>query len=58
MHTIETLTSAELEALALRTATNPILSEAERSAILRGIEAELAKRAAEVRELRAADSNT
>jgi hypothetical protein len=53
MRTIETLTTCELEALARTTSTNPVLSAAERSATLRGIEAELSKRAAEVRELRA-----
>jgi hypothetical protein len=49
---IEKLTTAELESLARRTAVNPIVSAAERSAILRGIQAEISKREAEVRALR------
>ena len=57
MHTIETLSTAELEALALATANNQNLSDPERSAIQRGIRAEFSERDAEAREMRAANSN-
>ena len=58
MNTIETLSTSELEALSRATANNQNLSDAERSAIQRGIQAELSTRDAEARELRAADSST
>ena len=57
MNTIETLSTSELEALSRATANNQNLSDAERSAIQRGIRAELSTRDAEARELRAADSS-
>jgi hypothetical protein len=56
MNTIEILSTSELEALSLATGDNQNLSDAERSAIQRGIQAELSTRDAEARELRDADS--
>jgi hypothetical protein len=56
MNTIEILSTSELEALSLSTAHNQNLSDAERAAIQRGIQAELATRDSEAREIRAADS--
>jgi hypothetical protein len=57
MHSIETLSTSELEALSRAAASNQLLSDAERSAILHGISAELSARGAEAKAIRAENSN-
>ena len=56
MNNIQKLTTAELETLSRDTALNHNLSALQRSAIQRGIDAELAARQAEVKALRAENS--